>query len=129
MAGVDAAAVETIFRDVSSLRFRGLELFSWQIEGMEANGGLGRFVEKHNLPLIDHLHLKDWVGGPAMQGYCPLRQGKVDLAAVLKLIDGRPMPGMAMVELDSGGQLPQTPLEMARIARTCAQSQGVSLRS
>src|SRR5262245_62657465 len=32
---VDPAAIETIFKDVSSLGFYGLELVSWQIEGME----------------------------------------------------------------------------------------------
>src|SRR5215472_14905837 len=37
---IDPAWIEQIFKDVSSLGFYGLELFSFQIEGMEANGGL-----------------------------------------------------------------------------------------
>src|SRR5438132_2696383 len=49
---VSAEAIETIFKDISSQGFYGLELFSWQIEGMEANGSLMPLVEKYDLPLI-----------------------------------------------------------------------------
>ena len=41
-----------VVRDVSSLGFQGLELFGWQIEGMEKFGGLGPVLEKHKLPLV-----------------------------------------------------------------------------
>ena len=255
---VDLAASEAIFQDVASLGFYGLELFSWQIDGLEAAGHLGGLIERHRLPLVSsytginltdpaqrqasiasavatartmkkhggriivvgpngrgqnfvfadhkanivttlneagkaiadvgltavlhqhtgtcvetrdetyavmeavdprvmkfgpdigqlqkggvdpvqvvkdflplihHVHLKDWVGGPAMAGYCPLGQGKVDLAAILKILDGRPMDGMVMVELDRGGQMPMTPRETAVIAKAYLQSQGASFRS
>lgn len=86
-------------------------------------------VVKDFLPLIEHMHLKDFSGGQAMAGYCPLGQGKVDLAAVLNLMEGRTMQGMVMVELDSGGQMPMTPRETAVVARSYLQGQGVSLRS
>ncbi len=49
---VDAAVIETILKDVSSQGFYGLELFSWQIEGMEPNGGLTPLIEKYHLPLV-----------------------------------------------------------------------------
>jgi len=48
----DPALNETIFKDVSSLGFSGLELFDWQINGLESQGVLGGFVEKYKLPLI-----------------------------------------------------------------------------
>jgi inosose dehydratase len=86
-------------------------------------------VVKDFLPLIHHMHLKDWVGGPAMAGYCPLGQGKVDLGAILNLMEGRTISGMVMVELDRGGQMPMTPRETAAVAKTYLQSQGVSFRS
>jgi inosose dehydratase len=256
---VDANAIEQIFKDVSSLGFQGLELFGWQIEGMEANGGIGKFVEQYRLPLISsyggpnltdpaqrkpsierlvatatvvkkhggkvivfgpngvnragfvfadhksdiiaalnegakavtdlgltavlhqhtgtcietrdetyavmeavdtrylkfgpdigqlqkggsdpvqvvkdflplihHMHLKDYVGGEAFVGYCPLGQGKVDLATVLKMMDGRAIDGMLMVELDGTPNMPMTPLETATIAKAYLAKQGVTFRA
>src|SRR5689334_1100101 len=45
---IDPAYIEGIFKDVSSLGYYGLELFTYQIQGMEANGGIGPFIEKYN---------------------------------------------------------------------------------
>jgi inosose dehydratase len=86
-------------------------------------------VVKHFLPLVHHLHFKDWVGGPAMAGYCPLGMGKVDLVGILDLMEGRPIAGMIMVELDSGGQMPYTPREAAQIARDFLVKHGVTMKS
>jgi inosose dehydratase len=44
--------IAEVVRDVSALGFQGLELFGWQIEGMEAYGGLGPVLERHKLPLV-----------------------------------------------------------------------------
>ena len=44
--------VAEVVRDVAELGYQGLELFSWQIEGMEAFGGLGPVLERYKLPLI-----------------------------------------------------------------------------
>ena len=52
----DPALNETIFKDVSELGFAGLELFDWQIDGLESQGLLGGFVEKYKLPLDLELH-------------------------------------------------------------------------
>ena len=38
----DARAIERVVQDVSTLGFHGLEPFGWQIDGMEAYGGLDR---------------------------------------------------------------------------------------
>ena len=48
----DPALNEAIFKDVSELGFSGLELFDWQINGLESQGVLAGFVEKFKLPLI-----------------------------------------------------------------------------
>ena len=48
----DPALNETIFKDVTELGFAGLELFDWQIAGLESQGVLGQFVEKYKLPLV-----------------------------------------------------------------------------
>lgn len=254
----DPAAIEQIAKDVSSLGFSGLELFGWQIDGMEAHGGVGRLLEKYNLPLVSsyggpnltdpaqrkasidrtmatarlvkkyggkvivfgpngvprdtfkfadhkagivdvlnetakavadlgltpvlhqhtgtcietreetyavmqavdtrylkfgpdigqlqkggadpvqvvkdflpiihHMHLKDYVGGDAFLGYCPLGQGQVNIPAILAMMDGKPIDGMVMVELDSSPNMPMPAIETARIARTYLLKHGVALR-
>ena len=52
MGAFQAQQLETIFKDVSELGFAGLELFDWQIAGLESQGVLGQFVEKYKLPLV-----------------------------------------------------------------------------
>jgi inosose dehydratase len=255
---VNPDAIEAIFRDVSSQGFYGLELFSWQIEGMEASGGLQPFIERYNLPLIssytnmlltdparrketidasvntarivkknggriivvgpsprganyvfadhkadilatlnegakaiadvgltpvlhqhtgtcietrdetyaimeavdtrylkfgpdigqlqkggsdpvqvvkdflpivNHMHMKDYVGGDAFLGYCPLGQGKVNVPAILDMMEGKAIAGMIMVELDSSPNMPMPPLEAAKIAKAYLEKQGVTFRS
>ncbi len=86
-------------------------------------------VVKDFLPAIHHVHLKGWVGGEAFSGYCPLGQGKVDLATVLTLLEGRAMAGMIMVELDGGRTMPMSALETATIAKAYLQKQGVPFRT
>jgi inosose dehydratase len=256
---VDAAAIEQIFKDVSSLGFYGLELFSFQIQGMEANGGLKPLIDKYKLPLIsayggpnlldptvrkdsiaqslewagllkkyggkvvtigpngvrrdsynfkdhkddivatlnefgmalsdmgltgclhqhtgtcvesrdetyaileavdtryvkfgpdvgqlqkggsdpvqvvkdflpivNHMHLKDYSGGEYFLGYCPLGQGKVNIPAILDMMEGHTTAGMIMVELDSGRPMPMTALEAATIAKGYLEKQGITFRT
>jgi inosose dehydratase len=86
-------------------------------------------VVKDFLPAIHHVHLKDWVGGEAFAGYCPLGQGKVELATILTLLEGRAMDGMIMVELDGGRNMPMSALQAATIAKSYLQTQGVPFRT
>jgi inosose dehydratase len=86
-------------------------------------------VVKDFLPLVQHMHLKDFVGGPNYLGYCPLGEGKVDIPAILAMMDGRKTAGLVMVELDSPPPQPVPPLENAKIAKTYLEKQGVSFRS
>jgi inosose dehydratase len=86
-------------------------------------------VVKDFLPLIQHLHLKDYAGGDAFLGYAPLGRGRVNLDAILQMMNGRNLDGMVMVELDSGANMPMTALEAATIAKTYLERQGVSFRS
>jgi inosose dehydratase len=256
---VDAAYIEGIFKDVSGLGYYGLELFSFQVQGMEANGGIAPLIEKYNLPLIsayggpnlmdaaqrqaniaqaiewgkllkkyggkvvtigpngvrrdsynfkehkddivttlneyckaltdigltgclhqhtgtciesrdetyavlesvdtryvkfgpdigqlqkggsdpvqvvkdflplvNHMHVKDYNGGEAFVGYCPLGQGKVNIPAILDMMEGRPTAGMLMVELDGGPRMPMTALETATIAKAYLEKQRIAFRN
>jgi inosose dehydratase len=86
-------------------------------------------VVKAFLPVVQHMHFKDWVGGPSMAGYCPLGLGKVDLGGILDLMEGRKLEGMIMVELDRGGEMPYTPRETAEIARGWLVKNGVPMKA
>jgi len=86
-------------------------------------------VVKAFLPVVQHMHFKDWVGGPTMAGYCPLGLGKVNLVAILDLMEGRKIDGMIMVELDSGGQMPYAPRETAQIAHDWLVKSGVTMKA
>jgi inosose dehydratase len=87
-------------------------------------------IVKDFLSVIEHLHLKDWDGGPHYAQYCPLGRGKVDLAAILGLMEKRgPMKGLVMVELDPSKGMPIPALETARIAKAYLQKQGYKFRS
>jgi inosose dehydratase len=86
-------------------------------------------VVKTFLPVVQHMHFKDWVGGPSMAGYCPLGLGKVDLVGILNLMEGRKLEGMIMVELDRGGEMPYAPRETAQIAHDWLVKNGVTMKA
>lgn len=86
-------------------------------------------VVKDFLPLVEHMHLKDYVGGQEYLGYCPLGQGKVDIPAILGMMEGRKTAGLIMVELDSPPPQPVPAIEDARIAKAYLEKQGVAFRA
>jgi inosose dehydratase len=86
-------------------------------------------VVKDFLPLVQHMHLKDYSGGAEYLGYCPLGQGKVDIPAILGMMDGRSTAGLVMVELDSPPPQPVPAVETAKIAKAYLQKQGIGFRS
>ena len=86
-------------------------------------------VVKDFLPLVRHMHLKDYAGGPEYLGYCPLGQGKVDIPAILAMMDGRKTAGLVMVELDSPPPQPAPAIENARIAKAYLERAGVTFRA
>jgi inosose dehydratase len=98
--------------------------------GQLAKGGVGPVkVVKDFLSLIRHVHLKDWNGGSHWAEYCPLGQGKVDVPAVLALLEQSPEMKIIMVELDPSKNPPNTPLETAHISKEYLQTQGYTFRS
>jgi len=86
-------------------------------------------VVKDYLPLVRHMHLKDYDGGPNFAGYCPLGQGKVDIPAILDMVEAAKMQGMIMVELDPSRGMPITAGETARIAQGYLRKLGYSFRT
>ncbi len=86
-------------------------------------------VVRDFLPLVQHMHLKDYAGGPNYLGYCPLGEGKVDIPVILAMMNGRKTAGLVMVELDSPPPQPAPALENAKIAKAYLEKRGVSFRS
>jgi len=86
-------------------------------------------VLKDFLPVVRHVHLKDYNGGEHYLGYCPLGQGKVDLAGVVDLLEASGNDLMIMAELDPSPNMPLSPLEAARIDKTALQQLGYVFRS
>ena len=86
-------------------------------------------VVKDFLPLVHHMHLKDYVGGAEYLGYCPLGKGKVDIPAILAMMEGRKTAGLVMVELDSPPPQPVPAIETARIAKAYLEKAGVAFRA
>jgi len=81
------------------------------------------------LPMVRHMHLKDYSDGSAWLGYCPLGQGKVDIPAILDLAAKADMRGKVMVELDPSPGMPITAGETAKIAKQYLQKLGCGFRS
>ncbi len=75
------------------------------------------------LPLIEHVHLKDFEGGNenGYVGYAPLGAGTVSLKKILQILEKRKnkMAGMVMFELDSDkkNKMPMTEYEAAKVSR------------
>jgi inosose dehydratase len=87
-------------------------------------------VVKDFLPIIEHMHLKDYDGkNPHLSGYCPLGQGTVNVPAILDLVEKRELHGMVMVELDNDGKTSLVPLDLVKTSKTYLQSLGVTFRS
>ena len=99
--------------------------------GQLAKGGADPVeIVKHFLELVEHVHLKDWDGGPNWAAYCPLGMGKMPIPEILDLLEKSNIKETIMVELDFGGSnAPMTPIETARVAKTYLEKQGYTFRS
>jgi len=86
-------------------------------------------VVKDFLPVVRHVHMKDFDGGPYSEGYCPLGKGKVDVAALCDLLDGSGNDLMIMAELDPSKGMPLAPLEAATINKQTLQKLGFAFRT
>jgi inosose dehydratase len=96
--------------------------FGPDVGQIQKGGGDPVKIVKDFMPLIEHVHLKDFIGGDnGYLGYSPIGQGKVDMKQILDMLEKRKkdMAGMIMFELDYDQRIkaPYTPLEAAKISR------------
>jgi inosose dehydratase len=98
--------------------------------GQLAKGGSDPVqVVKDYLPLVRHMHLKDYSGGDAFLGYCPLGQGRVNVRAILAILAKANAQPTVMVELDPSPGMPMSALEAARISKKYLQQLGYGFRA
>lgn len=86
-------------------------------------------VVKDFLPLVTHMHLKDYKGWQWYEGYSPLGEGKVDIPAILGLMEKKGLETGIMVELDPSKDGPMTPLETVKTSKAYLVKRGFKFRS
>lgn len=102
--------------------------------GQLTKGGVDAVqVVKDFLPLVQHMHLKDYNGKDEdhLLGYCPLGQGEVNVPAILDLMAGRKISGMVMAELDNNPRdlSPVTPFHLVEQSQAYLKKIGVKFRA
>ena len=79
--------------------------------------------------LLRNIHLKDFSGSPHWEGYCPLGQGKLDVSAVMDVLEKAKGLTYVMVELDPSPNPPMTAFETARTSKVYLQKLGYRFRT
>jgi inosose dehydratase len=102
--------------------------FGPDIAQLAAGGADPVKIVKDLLPHIASVHVKDYLGGPHWAGYCPLGQGKVDIPAIMDLLEKSKTLQWAMVELDPSPNPPLTPFECAKTSRDYLAELGYTFR-
>jgi inosose dehydratase len=119
--GTPIETEEEVYFIMNNLDTRYMK-FGPDVGQLQKGGGDPVKIVKDFMPLIEHVHLKDYAGGDnGYLGYSPLGEGKVKLAEILKMLEKRrnEMAGMIMFELDYDNRVkpPYTPFEAAKISR------------
>jgi inosose dehydratase len=103
--------------------------FAPDVGQLQKGGANAAQVVKDFLPITVHMHLKDFSGGEHFLGYCPLGQGKVDLKAILDMVEGANPKANIMVELDGSANQPYTPFQTAQISKAYLEKLGYAFRT
>ena len=103
--------------------------FAPDVGQLQKGGADAAKVVKDFLPLVRHMHLKDYSGGEHYAGYCPLGMGKVDIPAILDMVESVSEQPNVMVELDPSSRQPMTPLETAQTTKAYLQKLGYKFRT
>jgi len=102
--------------------------FAPDVGQLQKGGADAAKVVKDFLPITVHMHLKDFKGWEHFAGYCPLGEGKVDLKAILDMVEGANPNANIMHELDGSANAPYTPLQTAQISKRYLQTLGYTFR-
>ena len=103
--------------------------FAPDVGQLQKAGADAAQVVEDFLPIVVHMHLKDYSGGEHFLGYCPLGQGKVDLRKILQLVNDAHPDANVMYELDGSKDAPYTPRQTAEISKAFLVKQGYTFRA
>jgi inosose dehydratase len=103
--------------------------FGPDVGQLQKGGGDPVKILKDFLPLLEHVHLKDYSGGEGYVGYSPLGMGKVDLESILNILEKDNYDKLVMVELDYSRKDPRPPEEAAKISKDYLVKLGYTFRS
>jgi inosose dehydratase len=108
--------------------------FGPDVGQLEKGGADPVKIVKDFMPLIEHVHLKDYAGGDnGYLGYAPLGEGKVKIKKIMKMLEkGRDkMTGMIMFELDYDGKIKPklSNFEAAKVSRDYLQHLGYDFKA
>jgi inosose dehydratase len=103
--------------------------FAPDVGQLQKAGADAAAVVQDFLPIVVHMHLKDYSGGEHFLGYCPLGQGKVDLRKILQAVNDAHPDANVMVELDGSNNAPYTPRQTAEISKAFLVKDGYAFRS
>jgi inosose dehydratase len=102
--------------------------FAPDVGQLQKGGADAAKVVKDFLPLVKHMHLKDYKGWEPYLGYCPLGMGTVDIPAILQMAEKAHLEGDVMVELDPSPDAPMSPLETVKTSRAYLEKLGYKFR-
>jgi inosose dehydratase len=103
--------------------------FAPDVGQLQKGGADAAKVVKDFLPITVHMHLKDYKGWEHFAGYCPLGEGKVDLKAILDMVEASNPNANIMHELDGSANAPYTPVQTAQIGVAYLQKLGYTFRT
>jgi inosose dehydratase len=103
--------------------------FAPDVGQLQKGGADAAKVVKDFLPILVHMHLKDFVGGEYFAGYCPLGQGKVDIPGILNMVEGAGAKANIMVELDRAPSTPISALDTAKTSKAYLVKLGYQFKS
>jgi inosose dehydratase len=103
--------------------------FAPDVGQLQKGGADAAKVVKDFLPILKHMHLKDYKGWEFYSGYCPLGMGNVDIPAVLDMAEASGQDPDIMVELDPSPNGPMTPLETVKTTKAYLVKQGYAFKS
>ncbi|HTS28997.1 MAG TPA: sugar phosphate isomerase/epimerase [Bryobacteraceae bacterium] len=103
--------------------------FAPDVGQLQKGGSNAAQVIKDFLPLVKHMHLKDYKGWQHYAGYCPLGMGQVDITGVLNSLEEAHQQANIMVELDPSSNAPMSPLETAQTSKAYLEKLGYRFRT
>jgi inosose dehydratase len=119
---------DEVYAVMNAVNTRNLK-FAPDIGQLQKGGADPVQVVRDFLPLVTHMHLKDFKGWQWYEGYSPLGMGNVDIPAILGLMEKKGLEKGIMVELDPSRNGPMTPLKTEQISKAYLVQRGFKFRS